>query len=107
MRGIDLFDKERLAELIKESRETNRKDAMAAQVFEAMIATTGWSSYVRELDRRLQTFADQMLRPAGSLDGCLTQEFIKGAMFGLTLARDIPSVTIAAMKDLRPEAEEE
>ncbi len=45
--------------------------------------------------------ADEVLRPARSVDGMVTLEYVKGTMSGLVIARDIPSVTIAGKDQLR------
>jgi hypothetical protein len=50
---------------------------------------------------RLQGMADEILRPSASVDAMIGLEYVKGAMSGLILARDLPSVTIAAMDQLR------
>jgi hypothetical protein len=44
--------------------------------------------------------------PAGSVDGAIALEWVKGAMSGLIMARDIPSVTIAAMSTTGPAPED-
>lgn len=96
-----------LRDLQKEARKAYLEDGAAADSFEQLQTTTAWGYYTRAIDRRLQMFADQMLSPAAGMDGLIASEFIKGAMFGLSLARDLPSVTIQAMKDLRPQKAEE
>jgi hypothetical protein len=68
-----------------------------------MIATEGWRIYVELLELKLQSFSDELLLPAGSVDRMVGLEYVKGAMSGLVIARDLPSVTIAAMAQLRQE----
>jgi hypothetical protein len=43
------------------------------------------------------------MAPAESVDRMVALEYIKGAMGGLVMARDTPSVTIAAKDQLRIE----
>lgn len=55
--------------------------------------------YKALLAKKIQTCGDELMLPLKDFDAALLQEHVKGTMNGLILARDLPSVTIAAMKD--------
>jgi hypothetical protein len=87
--------------LRKQSKEANKEDRDRATLFEVLVATPGWKAYVEMLERSMQAEADKILQPAGSVDRMIELEYVKGALSGLVRARDLPSVTIAAAKELR------
>jgi hypothetical protein len=91
----------RMDELLKNARSADKIDRERAELFTAMIKTPAWIEYVSLLNMRLQGFADQVLSPSGSVDAMIGLEYVKGTMSGLVIARDLPSVTIAAMDQLR------
>lgn len=93
---------QRIENLLREAKRADRIDRERIELFEAMIRTPAWQAYVEILEAKLQLFADQVLAPASSVDGMVALEYIKGAMSGLVIARDITSVTIAAKQDIRP-----
>lgn len=99
-----MLDREQIAELLKQSRAADKEDRENAELFEKMLQTPAWKAYQMMLSRKIQQFGDQMLAPAGGIDGCVALEFVKGALSGLVIARDLPSFTIAAAKEL-PKAE--
>lgn len=89
-------------ELLSAARKANKEDRERAELFEGLVRSASWKSYVALLMGRVQAFSDVILQPAGTRDNVLLLEYLKGAMFGLLLARDLPSVTIEAMKTLTP-----
>lgn len=102
------LSQEAIDELLRESRKADREDRTRVELFERLIAGDAWKSYISLLMARLQIFSEVVLQPSGSQDGAWSREYLKGAMFGLLLARDLPSVTIDAMKrQLGPDAAEE
>jgi hypothetical protein len=98
---------EQHVELLKQSREAAKEDRENAALFEVLVASQGWKAYVAMLERSMQARADKILQPSKSIDGCIDLEYEKGALSGLVIARDLPSVTIAAAKELRPTEDEE
>jgi len=94
-------------ELLRSARAAAKIDLERIELFEKMIRTPAWQAYVGLLEAKLQMFADQMLKPSGSVDGCIALEYVKGAMSGLVMARDTPTVTIAAKDQIRQPATEE
>lgn len=107
MTGPSTDLKERLEELRKEARKADSEDRQRADLFEAMLKSEHWKAYSALLAYRLQAFSDILLTPAGSIDGAMAQEYIKGAMFGLVLARDLPSTIVNTMRAGTSEAEED
>lgn len=93
----------KVEELLREARQADKADKDLADQLRVMVATEGWRAYMQLLERRLQLLSDQLLSPAESMDRLVGLEYVKGAMSGLVLARDLPSVTIAAMAQLRQE----
>jgi hypothetical protein len=92
----------RIEELLKESRQAGRIDRERAEVFAWLVKQPAWLAYLEILESKIQALADQVLAPARSIDGMVTLEYVKGAMSGLIMARDIPSITIAAKAELEP-----
>lgn len=99
----------RIEELLRQARAADKVDRERIELFEGMIQTAGWKAFMEILNAKIQMFADQLMVPAGSIDGCVASEFVKGAMGGLVMARDIPAATIAMKDQLRrqPVSEEE
>lgn len=87
-----------IEDLLKTSREATKIDKKRAELFEAMTRMEGWKIYVELLEQRIQVFADTVLQPASSVDNAIALEYVKGAMSGVIMARDLPSVIVAAMK---------
>lgn len=100
--AVDLNFKSQISDLLKEARAADKIDTERAEKFQGLLAHPGWSIYQDLLNARIQLFADAVMGPAGSVDGAIALEWIKGAMSGVILARDLPSVTIAAMQTAVP-----
>lgn len=94
-------------QLLKDMRAADKTDKDRKELFEGMVKSKAWQVYVELLNNKLQGMSDDLLRPAGSVDGMVAQEYVKGAMSGLVLARDIPIVTIAAMAQISGQASED
>lgn len=88
---------ERLEDLRKAAKRADREDALKVQALRRLMSSSDWPVYLELLSARLQPFADELLRPAGGLDGMVAHEFVKGAMFGLTLARTLPTVIVESL----------
>lgn len=95
-----MVDDARLQELLSESRKAKKEDKEMAEALSSMMKTRGWAFYMHLLGAHIQSFSDVMLQPAGSLDALVSGEFVKGAMYGLVLARDRPSVIVESMKQV-------
>ena len=74
-------------------------DIKRARAFEAMVKTEGWHFYTELLTGQINDRMKGILSPTppGGRDA---SEHNKGTVFGLLLARDLPSTTIATMKDV-------
>jgi hypothetical protein len=88
-------------DLLKQAREADKADRETAAALQVLVGKPEWKIYVGVLERRMQTQADKILGPSKSVDGCIALEYEKGALSGLVIARDLPSVIIAATKELR------
>lgn len=96
-----------LDEFHREIRKNVQNLKEKAELFEAGIKTSFWQAYIEMLGVMIEARGAEILAPAGSVDGALALEHVKGAMNGLILARDLPSLTIAQAKELRGSEEEE
>lgn len=92
---------ERFEELIRLSREADRIDRRRAELFEPMMKSAAWAEYQSMLKEKIERFSEQLLAPSASMDGMVASEWIKGAMSGLIMARDITSVTLATVEAMR------
>lgn len=99
---MDQQFKKQTEELLKIGRAADKVDKELADFMEALIKHPAWLAYQKQLDTRIQAHSDVVLGPAGSVDGAMTLEHIKGTMRGLLIARELPSVIIAAMKTASP-----
>jgi len=95
-----MVDNTTLDQLLSDAKKAKKEDKELAEALASMIKTKGWQLYVKLLEVSLQGFSDVMLQPAGSVDALVNGEFIKGAMFGLVLARDRPGVIVESMKQV-------
>lgn len=95
---------QRIEELLREARKARKIDIERAELFASLIRQPGWLAYMEILEAKIQALADEVLAPSKSVDGMVTLEYVKGAMSGLIMARDIPSVTIAAKGELLSES---
>jgi hypothetical protein len=86
-----------IAELLQSGLKLDREDKARADTFEALVKTEGWQNFIVLLNRLIEDRAQQLLAPIETEVGVYRQEFVKGVMNGLILARDIPSITIAAI----------
>lgn len=89
--------RERLHDLVREARRANQEDRKKAEALGRLLRVPEWKFYRDLLDSRIQGFADELLRPAASLDGMVSHEFVKGAMYGLTLARTLPQAIVETL----------
>jgi hypothetical protein len=100
--AVDQSFKEQLEELQKQARLADTIDKERADLFQGLVNHPGWVVYQELLNIRVQMYADAIMAPAGSVDGAIALEWVKGAMSGVILARDLPSVTINAMQPAVP-----
>lgn len=76
-------------ELLRASREALVKDRQRADAFASLLKHPGWKLYVELLGSLIQDRGSLILAPAGSVDGAVFLEHVKGTMNGLILARDL------------------
>jgi hypothetical protein len=94
-------------ELTKTSRAARKIDRERAELFAVLLRHPAWLLYIELLEAQIQARADIILTPAGSIEGAIVLEYVKGAMSGLILARDMPSTIIADMKSASSSGEDE
>ena len=98
---------QRIEDLLRDARKADKIDRERIELFEGLVKSPGWAAYVEILNAKIQMCADQVLAPSKSVDGMVTLEYVKGAMSGLIMARDITSITIAAKPDIRQPVKED
>jgi hypothetical protein len=96
----------RVRELLRDARLANRIDKDRAELFEGMIKSKAWQEYIALLDAKIQGMADVILAPANTQNGLIALEYVKGAMSGLILARDLPKLTVTAMMQQSEDSDE-
>jgi len=94
-------------EMRKAARKADAVDKERGDLLRMLIKHPGWLVYQGLLEAQMQIRADEILSPSGSIDGMIAQEYKKGALSGLVVARDLPSVTIAVAEELRKTEEDE
>lgn len=80
--------------LLKDSRDAMFKDRQRKEAFEGLVRHPGWPILQELLNAMINARGEVVLGPAGSVEGAMALEFIKGAMNGLILARDLPSLIV-------------
>jgi hypothetical protein len=90
-----------IEELLRTAREATKIDKERIELFGLLVKHPGWTVYVELLEAMIQGKADEVLAPAGGVDRMVGLEYVKGAMSGLIMARDIVAVTIAAKDQIR------
>lgn len=91
-----------LEEMLRASREAKREDLQLIESMTRLSNNADFKVYLEKIiGTRIESFAQTLLEPAGGLDGMVRSEYIKGAMFALCLARDLPSIIMASMSDVR------
>lgn len=97
---------EQVEELLKEGRAADKLDKERAETFAGLLKNPGWVLLSDLLNTRIQALGEAIVEPGGSVDGMVALEYIKGTMRGLILARDLPQLTIQAMKAATPSGDE-
>ena len=94
--------KEHIDKLVADARKADKEDKELADAMQRLVKNSDFQSYMlKVLLPRTESFGMTLLTPSGGMDGMVRSEFIKGALFGLCLARDMPSVIIQAMNEAR------
>ena len=104
MQVLDTPNKQ-FEDLLKASRVYDKIDRDRAAVLEGLVRTPGWRIFVELVNEIIEHRGAELLLPAGSIDGVLSGEHLKGSMSGLIMARDLPSVIIAQMEAMKSTAQ--
>lgn len=98
----DTQREELIQQLVRDSRKADREDKELGEAMSRLVKNPDFQSYMAKvIYPRVQAFGDELAMPSGSADGLVRSEYLKGALCGLCLARDMPSVIIAAMGEVR------
>lgn len=95
---MDNSFQQHIEQLTKEGKKADQQDREKSEALAVLLRHPGWQVYTEMLNARIQLHSDVVLRPATSIDGAIGLEYVKGAMSGLILARDLPRVIVEAMK---------
>lgn len=97
--AIDLdFQKRIHEELQRSARMADKEDKEFTEQCAVLMKNPAFQSYMALLNRRIETLGLVVLEPANGMDNAVALEYIKGTMRGLIIARDLPAVTMQAMK---------
>jgi hypothetical protein len=94
----NLIDAKEIQELIKSSRLADRQDKDLAELLAGMVRTPAWKAFVGLLESRIQVCSDIVVSPCVGVDAAFGQEYVKGTMCGLLLARGLPDAIVDAIK---------
>jgi hypothetical protein len=84
-------------DLKKAGLDAQRVDKERAELLNGLMKHKGWQIYWELLNNLVNSRAQKVLAPGLSVDGMVALEFEKGAMSGLIMARDLPSVIVQVM----------
>jgi hypothetical protein len=89
-------------------KEQKVYDTKRVRAFGDLVRLEGWQMYVDLLNTYITEKGSQLMEPLSSdPNAAARQEYVKGAMYGLSLARDVVSITIKTAKEQRAPSEEE
>lgn len=90
---------DRLNELLKAGRLADEEDKKLVDNMQHLTQNHDFQMYAKQvLAPRIEQFGAMLLEPSTNVDGLVRSEFIKGALYGLCLARDLPSVILTATR---------
>lgn len=94
---MDIREEQRkvMEDLLKASKAANQKDEERRDAFRQLVKHPGWTMYVELLNNMIADKGAQLLEPANGVDRAVALEYVKGSMYGLLFAKDLPEVTIA------------
>lgn len=92
------MDLEQRTELAKQWRAAQKIDTERAEVLGALARHPGWTVFVELINSKLEADGMALLSPLGSMDDIPKSEHLKGTMYGLVLARDLPQFIVESMK---------
>lgn len=87
-------------------REIAKENAALVDAMKELLRFEPFKVYTEALNRMIGYRSEELMEPLAGFDAALRQEWVKGAMNGLILARDLPSITLAAMRDTIPGEDE-
>lgn len=91
-----------------ETRALAREDKETVELLGGLLRNPGFVRFCELLNKMTDARGAEVLSPAGSVDGAMRLEHVKGTMNGLILARDLASAIVQsnrAEKDSSDDAE--
>lgn len=111
MDPVDQFvqeDEERLEQFLRQARKAKKEDIALAESMTRLLRNNDFQLYLQQvLGRRIEDLGALLLEPSLTHDGMVKTEFTKGAMYAFCLARDIPSVIVKSMSEMKSTQENE
>lgn len=102
------MNEQQLDEFIKEAKKAKREDLELSDSMSRLLKNQDFQLYLtRVLGKRTEELGALLLEPSNSLDGVIKSEFMKGAMYAFCLARDMPSIIIKSMSEMKSTQENE
>ena len=92
------MDPQQRIELAKQWRAAQKVDRERAEALSALSRHPGWAVFVSLIDSKLEADGMALLSPLDSMNDIPKAEHLKGTMYGLVLARDLPSFIVESMK---------
>lgn len=93
--------REDVAEVLRQARKGEKEDRERIELFQTLMRNPAFASFQEVLGHKIEALGMSLLSPSGGLDGMIVSEYQKGAMYGLVLARDLVSVTVAIADEQR------
>lgn len=84
-----------------------KRQAEMADALRVLLKSEGWKVFCRLLDEQALDFHKQVLLPISEEAGVWRSEYAKGAVYGLTLAKEKPASIIAGIEATLPKGQEE
>jgi hypothetical protein len=95
-------------EIARRDKEQARFDRERVELWEEMVRTQAWKLYSDTLGRMIEEKASGLLSPLGEAgNAAAVQEYEKGTVRGMLLARNLPELTIANKPQTSSQDEDE
>jgi hypothetical protein len=98
---------ETVKELTSEERMRRQELRSDAEVFQTLIKHPGWPRYMAMIEKVGNNFNIRIMQPLPNMDAALGAEHAKGALYGLSLAAQLPSAKIREAADLKSDGDGE
>lgn len=96
-----------MSDIAARQREDRAKIRSDADLFVELMKHPGWPRYTELIQTVAQNYHVTIMKPLESILEAGKIEFAKGALSGLSLAAQLPSMKINEARELRREADDE